>query len=135
MKMQILSQLHSNYMGIEKTWLLAHESIYWVKMNADIQNTEKHCLTCLEYQNMQPQEKMECNEVLAKPWKVVCADISLINNSNLFCMLDYYSKFLVVKKADSMLAEDLIHATKIVFTELDLPKKFVSDAGKNFVSK
>ena len=37
---QVLAQLHSYHMGIEKiTRLLAHESIYWIHMNADI---EKH---------------------------------------------------------------------------------------------
>ena len=27
---QILQQMHSNYMGIEKMRLLAHESVYWL---------------------------------------------------------------------------------------------------------
>ena len=34
--MQVLDQLHSSYMGIEKMWLLARESVYWINMNADI---------------------------------------------------------------------------------------------------
>ena len=31
-------QLHSNHMGMYKTMPLVHESIYWVNMNADIEN-------------------------------------------------------------------------------------------------
>ena len=38
-------------MGIEKTRLLAPESIYWVDMNADIESAVKHCSKYLEYQN------------------------------------------------------------------------------------
>ena len=34
-----------------------------------------------------------------------------------------------------MLAEDMILLTKTVFAEFGLPKKFISDAGTNFVSK
>ena len=34
-----------------------------------------------------------------------------------------------------MSAEDLISATKVVFTEFGLTKKAVSDAGMNFVSE
>ena len=36
---QALDQLHSGHMGIKKTGLLAHESIYWVNVNIDIENT------------------------------------------------------------------------------------------------
>ena len=51
---QILSQLHSNHMGIEKIRLLACKAVYWVNVNTDLENTMKHCSTCLKYQNMQP---------------------------------------------------------------------------------
>ena len=33
-----LQQLHINHMGIEKTKLLVHDSLYWIGMNADIEN-------------------------------------------------------------------------------------------------
>ena len=36
LRQQVLSQLHTNYMGIEKTKLLAHESVYWSSICADI---------------------------------------------------------------------------------------------------
>ena len=36
LKQQLLDQLHVNHMGIEKTNLLAHKSIYWVNINNDI---------------------------------------------------------------------------------------------------
>ena len=49
-QMQILSQLHSNHIGIKKMRLLMCESIYWIDMNADIEKAAKHCLTFLEYQ-------------------------------------------------------------------------------------
>ena len=37
-KKQALNQLHLNQMGIEKTKLLAGESIYWIHINDDIEN-------------------------------------------------------------------------------------------------
>ena len=33
-----LHQLHINHMGIEKTKVLAHESIYWVNINDNIEH-------------------------------------------------------------------------------------------------
>ena len=46
---QIQELLHSNHMGIEKMRLEVRESVYWVNMNADIENTIKQCATCLDY--------------------------------------------------------------------------------------
>ena len=49
-KQQVLDQLHLNHMGIEKTNLLTHESVYWVDINTDIDKHIKSCNTCLEFQ-------------------------------------------------------------------------------------
>ena len=65
--MEILKQLHSYDRGIEKTRLLVHKSVYWVNLNAIIENSVKHCSTCLEHQNMQLQEKKAPDEVQVGP--------------------------------------------------------------------
>ena len=44
-----LEQLHINHMGIEKTKLLAHESIYWVNVNDDIKYFIKNVLCALHF--------------------------------------------------------------------------------------
>ena len=36
--LKMLKQLHINHMDIENTKLLVHKSIYWIGMNADIEN-------------------------------------------------------------------------------------------------
>ena len=47
LKQQVITQLHINHMGIEKTKLLAHESIFWHNINANIEAYIKLCVTCL----------------------------------------------------------------------------------------
>ena len=39
-----------NSMGRKKTSLLTHETIYLVNTNADIEETIRNCLTCLNFQ-------------------------------------------------------------------------------------
>ena len=41
LKQQALDQLHVNHMGMEKTKLLACNSVYWVNINNDIENHVK----------------------------------------------------------------------------------------------
>ena len=125
---QILKQLHSNHMAI-KMRLLTKKLVYLVNINADIKDTIKWCATCLEYQHTQPLEKTIQYKVPCKLWKVVGADIFSIKNKTLLCIVDYYSKFPLVRKAGSLTADDLVKAAKIVF---GLPKKIISDAGMNF---
>ena len=36
LKQQVLDQLHTNHMGIEKMKLFTWESVYWYNINADI---------------------------------------------------------------------------------------------------
>ena len=68
-------------------------------------------------------------------WKVVGADILLVKNKALLCIVDYYGKFSIVKSDDSLTADDLVKAVKIVFAECILPKKIISDVGMNFTSE
>ena len=58
LKQQVLNQLHPNHMGIQKTKLPTCKSIYWVNINTDNEKHIKSCNTCLEFQHMQPKEKI-----------------------------------------------------------------------------
>ena len=49
--------------------------------------------------------------------------ISFLVKIKHLCITDNYSKFPIVKKADSLRADDLVRAAKIVFKEDGLPKK------------
>ena len=56
------------------------------------------------------------------PWEVVGGDIFMINATYLLCIVDYYSKFPVIEKVESLSAKDLIQAAKVVFAEFGSPK-------------
>ena len=54
----------------------------------------------------------------------------MINSKMLLCIVDYYNKFQVMKKVETLLAINLIQAAKVVFAYFGLPS-----AGMNFVSE
>ena len=54
-------------MGIEKTNLLMHESMYWANINTDIEKHIKNCTKCLEFQQTQPKEKIIHHDIPLRP--------------------------------------------------------------------
>ena len=86
---QVLGQLHNNHIGISKARLLARESVYWINMNADIENAVKNCLTHWIW-HMQPNEKKKAHVMV---------------NNNFLCVVDYHSKLLIARQAEKLLAD------------------------------
>ena len=91
LKQQVLGQLHTNHMGIEKTKLLAGESVYWFNINVDIKKYIKNCATCLEFQQTQPKEKIIHHDIPLRQWEVLGADVFHFNNKNYLYIIDYHS--------------------------------------------
>ena len=118
----IIQQLHSNPMGIQKKRLLVQVSIL-DKNNAYIEITIKQCATCLKYQQTKPHEETIMYEILCKPWKVVGADMSSINNQMLLCIVDYCSKFPIFKKADISQMTTWLKQLRLYLQKLDFQRK------------
>ena len=65
----VLEQLHINHMGIERTRLLAHDSTYWVNINANIESKIKNCPICLDFQATQFMDKTMSHEIPGWLWE------------------------------------------------------------------
>ena len=129
LKQQALDQLNVNHMGIEKTKLLTCKSMYWVNLNNDIENHVQNCSKCLEFQQTQPKEKTIHHDILLGPWEVLGVDVFQLNNKNYLCVVDYHSKFLVIKRMEGLSAECLMTTVKIIYAEYSIPHRLMSDAG------
>ena len=134
LRQQVLNQLHTNHMGIEKTKLLAHKSVYWSNINADIKKYIKECATCLEFQQMQPKEKSIHHDIPLRLWEVVRVDIFHFNNKNYLCVCRLQQQISHCQEIGGIVSREPHQHHKIIFAEYDIPQKIMSDAGMNFVS-
>ena len=82
----------------------------------------------------QPGEKILHYNIPDKPWEVKGTDMFTLNNKNYLCIVDYHSKFPIVKRAENMSAESLIIVCKVIFSECRLTKRIISYVGDNFIS-
>ena len=62
------------------------------------------------------------------------AAVFQFNNKNYLCIIDYHSKFPIVKRMEGLLTENLIATAKVIFAEYGILCKFMSDTGTNFIS-
>ena len=62
------------------------------------------------------------------------ADAFMINGKTLTCIVDYHSKFPVVKKVNSLLVDYLIQMTKLIFAECGVPKFIISIVSTNIIT-
>ena len=59
----------------------------------------------------------------------------MVNNKTILCTVHYNSTFPIERKVAGLSADDLVWATKLIFTKYGLPKKIISDPGMNVTSE
>ena len=74
-----LKQLYLYHMAIEKKRLLACKPIYWVTMNANIEEKIQNWHTCFVFQATQPKNKTMSHKLLLRLWESVGGDMFIIN--------------------------------------------------------
>ena len=93
MQKDILKQLHSGHQVVEKTRRLVRESIYWVKINSDIENTCKSCESCQEQHDANRRGPWLPNCLPARPWLHFATDQLQIHDRHYLLTVDRYSKY------------------------------------------
>ena len=131
----LLTQLHSGHQGIEKTRRLARESMYWPRINRDIEQLCKNCNLCQEMQPQQPREPMKMHEKPGMPWVKLGTDLFEIDGRSFLIIADYFSRYPFVKELQATTAATVIASTKEAFAMLGVPREVVSDNGPQYLSK
>ena len=83
-------------MGIEKTRQLVRDSVNWINRNMDIEDTIK-LLDIPLIPAGTTKRQCHSSQIPGKLMEAVGTDLFTINKSNFLCVLDYYSKFPLVK--------------------------------------
>ena len=130
----MLLHLHAHHYGLTKTLMLAQSSIYWPCMKNDITTMISQCEPCQKTGPNKPREAACPFPVPATPWSVLGADVFFFDGKPYLALVDYTSKFPVVKKLPSQSADALIQACEETFSIFGFPHVIVSDQGSNFIS-
>ena len=133
-RLETLKVLHMGHYAVDKMQLRALETVYWPGINKDILKQYQSCKTCICHSKSQRPEPLQSHPTPSLPWHTVETDLFELKNSKYLLIVDYYSRFPVLRKLMSTTSKVLIQELKAVFTEMGVPNTIVSDGGPPYTS-
>ena len=134
----VLKQLHEGHLGLNKCKLRAKDTVYWPGLNAELENLVLNCALCLKYSTS--KRKLEPSFVLGQeiplyPWTKLATDIFHFEGVSYLLLVDYTSRYPVVRKLASMTGQHVASHFKLICSEYGWPDTLVSDNGPCYTSE
>ena len=131
---EVLNQLHYAHQGAEKCKLRVKGSVFWVSINADLEEMVKSCGPCQHNQRMNIKETVTPHDIPQKLWHTLGSDIFFWNNSSYLLISDYFSKFPLVRKLSNLELSTTIAHLKGIFEEHGIPATLITGNDTQFMS-
>ena len=137
MRKRILNQLHEGHLGENKCQAKAAQTVYWPNISNDIAQFVLNCLTCLKCSNQKHKHTTNPlgQEVPIIPWTKLGSDLFSLNGNNYLLIVDYTSRFPIVKKLKAQTRKAVTDMYHSIMSEYGWPDTVVSDNGPCFVSQ
>ena len=135
---EILKQIHEGHLGLNKCQMWAKETVYWPGLNDQLEQLILNCQLCLKYSRSKDKGTPHTalgHEVPPVPWSKVATDIFHYESQPYLLIVDYTSRFLIVRKLKSMSAQHITEHFKSIFSEYGWPDTLVSDNGPCYTAE
>ena len=133
LKNYALDKLHTLHQGIEKSKLLAKDSVFWVNINDDIEKMIKSCPECSKFSKSKQKEPLKPHNIPDKPWITLGTDLFEFENDHYLVVADYFLKFPIVEKLPkNPTSEAVIKKLSKIFSLFGIPLRLVSDNGPQY---
>ena len=133
----ILKQIHYSHLGLTKCKLHAKLVVYWPGLNDQLEQLVLNCQLCLKYSRSKKKSDTYSTlgqEVPIFPWTKVATDLFHFEGNSYILLVDYTSRFPVMRKLTSMTTHHIADDIKQIFAEYGRPDTLVSDNGPCYAS-
>ena len=135
LRQKYLKQIHQGHQGIEACRSRAREFIFWVNINSDLKEMVEKCDICQSQQNSTASVQKYVSEVPPHPWHTLGSDLFYFQRIDFLVVVDYFSKYLIVRKIPSSTSSAVIKELGMIFSEFGNPLVFRSDNGPCYSSQ
>ena len=134
MQPEILQKIHYGHQGMENCKLRAKNCVFWNNINQDINKIVQGFVICQEPQKAQCAESLKPHEISVRPWQIIATDLFQFGRSCNILVVDYYSKYPLVRKLKDFSSQEIIDLNKQIFGEQGIPERLISDNGPHYSS-
>ena len=106
----ILKLIHEGHLGFNKCKMRAKEMVYWLGMNEQLEQLIVNCQLCLKYSRSKDKNAPNTalgHKIPSVPWSKVTTDIFHFELKSYLLVVDYTSKFPIVRELKSMSAQHI----------------------------
>ena len=135
---EILKQIHEGHLGLNKCQMQAKETVHWPGLNDQLEQLILNCQLCLKYSRSKGKGTPHTalgHEVPPVPWRKLATDIFYYESQPHLLIVDYTSRFPIVRKLKSMSAQHITEHFKSIFSEYGWPDTLVSDNGPCYTAE
>ena len=130
-----IDKIHAGHLGINKSLQKACEYLFWKGYTKDIIEAIDQCAMCQENAPSNPQHFQYISEVPPHPWHTLGTDIFYHRKQDYLVLIDYFSKFLIVRKLPNSTTGAVVKELSITLSEYGIPFTIRSDNGPCYSSQ
>lgn len=131
---KILNLLHKEHVGMVKCKQLARKSVWWPKIDGDIENFVKSCSTCQVCADNRKQSSLVSWQKTTYPLERIHLDHFMFQNKIFLVIIDDFTKWVHVDPQKSTDTKSVIFSIKKFCANFGLPNTAVTDNGTAFTS-
>tara|TARA_B110000881_G_scaffold207396_1_gene211562 strand:- start:705 stop:4865 length:4161 start_codon:yes stop_codon:yes gene_type:complete len=131
MRLDILESIHQGHLGVSKCRSRARISVWWPGMSKTIEEMVTKCVTCA-INRPESKEPLMPSSLPDRPWQRIGSDLFHFQGQTHLIVVDYYSRWLEIKKLKDETSESVIIALKELFAQHGIPELVISDNGPQY---
>ena len=138
MQESIIQQLHEGHLGFTKCFNRAKQTVYWPNLRKELEELVLNCKLCLKHSSAKRKPKPTPSfgqEIPVVPWTKLASDIFHFQNDSYLLIVDFTSRFPVVRKLKSMTAKHVASHFSQVFGEYGWPDTLLTDNGPCYAAQ
>lgn len=132
---ELVESLHAGHQGVTKTLQRARSSVFWPGLRKRLEEKCLSCEACVTVERSHTKEPLISMPVSEFPFEVVGIDPFEIEGKHYLAVVDYLTKWPVVKQLSVVQSDSIIHALGEVFAEFGIPRRLISDNGPQLTSR
>lgn len=126
---KVLVLAHDGHPGTRMMKCHLRASVWWPKIDTDVDTFVKKCRGCMLVSTPDPPEPMSRRDLPTGPWQDVAIDFlgPLPEGQFLLVVVDYYSRYFEICEMTSITAESTIDELRTIFSRFGVPTTLTAD--------